>query len=136
MKIKMMLCSVVLGSSSLIAVNAQALVAATPEEAVKGSFSTLLTDDENGFIDLIQMPQELSSLTIKQQGDAKHQMFAGMQRAVKQDGGLKTLDVDKAQAGKDSVHMQVHYKAVTLGGQVHEEDVPVVKVGDGWKVGQ
>lgn len=136
MKIKMMLCSAFLAGSSLMAVNAQALVAAMPEEAVKGYFSTLLTNDESGFFDLMQMPQELSTLTAQQQMDAKHQMFSGMQGAVKQEGGLKLLDVAKAQAGRDSTHMRVHYKAVTNSGQTHEEDVPVVKVGPGWKVGQ
>lgn len=136
MNIKMMLGSMVLVGGCLVAVSAQALTASTPEQAVQGYFSTLAKGDESGFFELIQMPEQLATLPEKQQSDAKHQVFSGMQGAVKEEGGIKSLDVAKAQAGQDGNHMIVHYKAVTNGGQTHEENVPVVKVGNYWKVGQ
>lgn len=136
MNIKMMLSSIVLAGSSLMAVNAQAAVATTPEQAVKSYFSTLEKGDENGFFELMAMPRELASMPAEQLKQAQHQAFSGMQGAVKQEGGVKSLDVSKAKAGQDSAHMTVHYKAVTNNGQTHEEDVPVVKSGNGWKIGQ
>lgn len=136
MKIKMMLGSIILAGSSLMAINAQAAVVATPEQAVQGYFSTLEKGDENGFFDLMQLPEAVAKLPAEQMKETKHQVFEGMQGAVKQEGGLKSLDVSKAQAGQDSAHVTVHYKAVTNNGQTHEEDVPVVKVGKGWKIGQ
>ncbi|BBG29444.1 nuclear transport factor 2 family protein [Zymobacter palmae] len=136
MKIKMMLGSIVLATTSLMTISAQAAVATTPEQAVQGYFSTLERGDENGFFELMKMPEAMNKLPAQQQTEAKHQVFAGMQGAVKQEGGLKSLEVSKAQAGQDSAHMIVHYKAVTNSGQTHEEDVPVVKVGTYWKVGQ
>lgn len=136
MKIKMMLGSIVLAGSSLMAINAQAAVATTPEQAVQGYFSTLEKGDQNGFFELMQLPDALAKLPADQIKEAKQEVFQGMQGAVKQEGGLASVDVSKAKAGQDSNHMTVHYKAVTKKGQTHEEDVPVVKVGKNWKIGQ
>ena len=136
MNIKTMLGSIVLAGSSLMAVNAQAVIATTPEQAVKSYFSTLEEGDENGFFELIAVPRELANKPAEQLKQAQHRAFVGMQGALKQDGGLKSLDVSQAKARQDSEHMTVHCKVVSGNGQTHEADVPVVKTGNGWKLGQ
>lgn len=136
MKIKTLLGSMVLAGSSLMAVSAQALTASTPEQAVKGYFSTVEKGDEAGFNDLMQYPDVLKQLPPEKAQEIRHNMFEQMQASMKSEGGMKSLDVSKAQKGADASHMTVHIKGSTHSGETHEADVPVVKVGNGWKVGQ
>ncbi|WP_414500866.1 MULTISPECIES: DUF4878 domain-containing protein [unclassified Zymobacter] len=136
MKIKTLLGAIVLTGSSLLAVTAQAAVVATPEQAVKSYFNAVDKGDEAGFNDLMQFPDVLAQLPAEQSQKIRHDMFQQMQASLKSEGGLKALEVSNAQKGADASHMTVHIKGSTRNGETHEADVPVVKVGKGWKVGQ
>lgn len=136
MKLKMMLGSIVLAGSSLMAVNAQAAVATTPEQAVKNYFSAIQSGDEAAFYDAMQLPDIFSQLPADKAKEAKHEMFEELHAGLQKEGGVKVLDVAKAKPGPDGNHVTVHVKAATSKGEAHEMDAPVIKVANGWKIGQ
>lgn len=136
MNIKNLLGAVVFASGSFIAVTAQAAAATTPEQVVKSYFNTVEKGDEAGFNNLMHFPDVLSQLPPEKSKQIQHDMFQEMSDSMKSEGGLKSLNVAKATKGADASHMTVHIKGTTNNGETHEADVPVVKVGNDWKVGQ
>ena len=136
MKLKMMLGSIVLAGSSLMAINAQAAVATTPEQAVQNYFDAIQHGDETAFYDAVQLPDVFSQLPAEKVKETKHEMFEGIHSGLQKEGGIKELDVAKAKPGQDANHVTVHVKAATAKGEAHEMDAPVIKVANGWKIGQ
>lgn len=136
MNMKALLASAVFAGSSLMAANAQALVATTPEQAVKEYFSALEKGDEATVFDLVQLPPLPAQLPEDKRAEIQHSIFQDMQSSLKQEGGIKSMNVSPAKKASDANHMTVHVKATTNNGDTQETDMPVVKVGKGWKLGQ
>lgn len=136
MNIKQCIGAIVMAGSSLVAVSAQAAVATTPEQAVKNYFSAVEKGDQESFTDSVYFPEIFTQLPAEKANEIKQQMFQEMQASLKKEGGMKSLDIAKAQEGADSNHMSVHIRGTTHNGETQEADVPVVKVGQGWKIGQ
>lgn len=136
MSIKTLVGALVVASSSLVAVSAQAATATTPELAVKNYFSAVEKGDKAGFADAVYFPDIFTQLPAEKANEIKDQMLNEMRANLQKSGGIKSLDIAKAKKGADDNHMNVPIKGTTLNGETHDVDVPVVKVSDGWKVGQ